>query len=416
MSRTKLLISIAVTGALAFPGTAAAASSTPADGVIVKYHRGVSLEQQSRIEQRAGAGATIDAVERLGVRVVADGGEPGTLAARLSRYREVLYAEPNFIVSTLATPNDARYAEQWGLDNVGQFGGQVDADIDAPQGWDVNGLGAFPRDGGVAVGIVDTGVERQHEDLVGAISICASSKSTRKGVASVANGKCDDDDGHGTHVAGILAARANNSIGIAGIAFNSPLIVCKALSKAGGTVADVAQCVTFAYEQGARVINLSLSAPDSVTLHDALRYAYRDGGVDGAVLVAAAGNDGTNMLRFPAAYAEVISVAATNARDERAPFSNANGDVELAAPGMGVLSTIPGGYGVDNGTSMSVAAVAAVAAQVRGSESTASAATVREVLIRCADDLGAAGRDDVFGFGRVNLARALAAMGEPANC
>jgi len=415
-TRTRTLLALTAVAALLAP--AAAPAQTPAsDGVVVKYKPGASLEQQRRVEQRAGAGELMDGVDRLGLRVVADGGRPAAVAARLAAEEAVLYAEPNFRVEPMAVPNDAHFSEQWGLHNTGQLGGAADADVNAPQAWSLAGLDAFPRSGGAPVAVIDTGVDVDHPDLAGAIAVCATSRSSKKGDATVKVGRCDDEQGHGTHVAGIVAATANNQVGVAGLAFNSPLIVCKALSKAGGTVVDVAQCLTFAHDQGAKVINLSLVAPESAALAEAAAYAYRDGDASGSLVVAAVGNDGIAATRFPAGYESVVSVAATDVADRRAPFSNFNADVELSAPGTRILSTLPGGgYGIDNGTSMAAPLAAAAAALVRGEAPAASAADVRAVLARCATDLGPIGRDDEFGFGRVDVLRALAANGDPRGC
>jgi thermitase len=193
-----------------------------------------------------------------------------------------------------ATPNDPRFRELYGLDNTGQTGGVADADIDAPEGWDVAGMGAFPQSGGVKVGIVDTGITQTHEDLAGKTVDCGQSVAGR-----IASGACLDDNGHGTHVAGTITATANNGRGVTGVAFNSPLSICKALSGplGQGTTADVASCITWETDRGAKVISMSLGGGPSTTLQSAVRYAASHD----VLIVAAAGNDGNATLNYPAA-------------------------------------------------------------------------------------------------------------------
>jgi thermitase len=383
------LLGIAVAFVVAAPASAAGGS------VIVKYAAARSTTP-STLPSGAKLGRTVHGV---GARVVTATGDPAALAAKLDAQSGVEYAEVNEPMR-LATPNDARFAELYALNNAGQTGGTADADIDAPEGWDVAGMGAFPATGGAKVGIVDTGILSSHEDLAGKTADCGQSVA-----GGISAGACVDDNGHGTHVAGTIAGIANNGRGVAGVAFNSPLSICKALSGplAHGTTADVASCITWLADRGARVISMSLGGGASTTLQRAVRYAAsRD-----VVLVAAAGNDGNATLNYPAAYAEVVSVAATDSRDARASFSNANSDVEVAAPGVSVLSTYnDGGYRALSGTSMATPHVSGVTAVIRTRNPAFSAAQARSKLDASVDDKGAAGRDSSYGFGRVNLAKA----------
>jgi thermitase len=383
------LLGLAVAFVVAAPASAAGGS------VIVKYAAGSSATP-STLPSGAKLGRTVHGV---GARVVTATGDPAALAAKLDAQSGVEYAEVNEPMR-LATPNDARFAELYALNNAGQTGGTADADIDAPEGWDVAGMGAFPATGGAKVGIVDTGILSSHEDLAGKTADCGQSVA-----GGISAGACVDDNGHGTHVAGTIAGIANNGRGVAGVAFNSPLSICKALSGplAQGTTADVASCITWLADRGARVISMSLGGGASTTLQRAVRYAASQD----VVLVAAAGNDGNATLNYPAAYAEVVSVAATDSRDARASFSNANSDVEVAAPGVSVLSTYnDGGYRALSGTSMATPHVSGVTAVIRTRNPAFSAAQARSKLDASVDDKGAAGRDSSYGFGRVNLAKA----------
>ena len=394
----------------------AGAAGYDARTVIVKYADRASPAQRSLARGLAGVVETLGTIRGVGAHVVRVAGNPATVAARLNRSRAVLYAEPNHMVRASAIPDDRRFGELYGLHNTGQAGGTADADIDAPEGWDAAGLGAFPGAlNGVKIGIVDTGVLAAHEDLSGRVVDCAGVRSFGVDLLgllrlalfadpTIVGGRCADDNGHGTHVAATAAARANNGRGVAGVAFNSPLAVCKALDRTGaGAVAGIANCIGYLASTGAKVIALSLgTAESSITLRNAVAAASGS-----ALLVAAAGNSRDARTEYPAGYREVVSVAATDRRDRQAGFSTANEKVELAAPGVDVVSAWrDGGYRAASGTSMSVPHVAGVAAIVAARVPGGPAAW-RARLTASADDLGPAGRDPQFGFGRVNLLRAV---------
>jgi thermitase len=409
MLRASLLACVLV---LVLAATASAADFVPGR-VIVKYNAGTSATRIASLESAAGVTGRARTILG-GARVVSITGSVKTAVARLNRSEAVQYAEPDYVMRATATPNDPRFAELYGLNNTGQTGGTPDADIDAPEGWDAAGLGLFPSTGGVKVGVVDTGILSTHEDLVGKLANCAKSYT---GVfiltGSIQEGSCADDNGHGTHVSGTITANANNGKGVAGVAFNSQLAMCKALGGplGQGSTSDVANCIRWAHDKGAKVISMSLGGGASTTLQQAVQYAWANGGPSGSVIVAAAGNDGDSTLNYPAAYAEVVSVAATDNRDQRASFSNANSDVEIAAPGVNVLSTYDGSnsdYTTLSGTSMATPHVAGVAAIIWDRYPAATASTIRSKLDASVDDLGPAGRDASFGFGRVNLQKAAA--------
>ena len=380
----------------------AQAADYDADTVIVKFKPGAPV-----------VGDVVGSISANGAKVLRVSGDPADVAARLNRSANVLYAEPNFTMRTQAIPNDARFGELYGFNNTGQGGGSPDADIDAPEGWDLAGLGAFPGAGGVKVGIVDTGIDSAHEDLSGKTVNCAA---TTPGLIIVGGDPnpvesrgCADDNDHGTHVAGTIAAKANNGVGVAGVAFNASLAICKALHTAAGTgsTAAVANCITYLASKGAKVISMSLGGGASTTLQTAVTNAYKNGAANGAVLIAAAGNDGNSTVNYPAGYAEVVSVGATDNRDRKASFSNANADVEVSAPGVNTLSAKRGGgYFTMSGTSMATPHVSGVAAVLWQLNPGQTAAGIRSLLGQRVDDLGAAGRDTSFGFGRVNLCKA----------
>jgi thermitase len=406
MKRTWRVAALACAAALMCAGTAMAAPGIDNDTVIVQFRPGVSAVQQAAVLHGAPVIGTIYGTTTQVARVA----DPVAAAARLNRSALVQYAEVNKILRATAVPNDPRFAELYGLNNTGQTGGTPDADIDAPEGWDLAGLGTFPSSGGVKVGVVDTGILATHEDLVGKLANCAQSRGLGGLLSgSIQVGSCADDNGHGTHVSGTITANANNGKGVTGVAFNSQLAMCRALGGplGSGSTADVANCINWVTDQGVKVISMSLGGGDSTTLHNAVARAWNNG--NGVVVIAAAGNDGDSTLEYPAAYSEVVSVAATDNKDARASFSNANSDVEIAAPGVSVLSSYNGSnssYNTLSGTSMATPHVAGVAAVIRGRNPTFTAAQARTKLDASVDDLGAAGRDTSFGFGRVNLAKA----------
>jgi thermitase len=374
--------------AAALAALLACAPAAGANTVIVKLGANAS---HRRLVQ-AGLGATVAPIAGTGARLVRVTGDPALVAARLSHTRGVRWAEPNLPVRALGVPNDPQWRALYGVRRVG-----------APAFWDANGLGAFPAAGGVPVGIVDTGIDASHEDLAGKLRACGSAAD---GV--VTDGDCADSEGHGTHVAGTIGALANNGAGVTGVAFNSPLIVCRALGgpDGSGTVADVAACIRWAHVRGAKVISMSLGGPASHTLAEAAKTAYARGGRSGSLLVAAAGNDGDGTTEYPAGLDQVVSVAAIDARDAVAPFSNENADVEIAAPGVDILSAkLGGGYVQMSGTSMATPHVAGAAALLWGATPSATAGGIRRRLDGAVDDLGAPGRDPAYGYGVVYLAR-----------
>ncbi|UJA19936.1 S8 family serine peptidase [Thermoleophilia bacterium SCSIO 60948] len=374
----------------------APAAASASDSIIVKYEDSASSTAVSKLTERLGLGETVGQVRRLGAEVVAVDGDAAAVAARVAQSDAVAYAEPNRTLRAEATPNDPLFGDLYGLEKIA-----------APTGWDNAGLGTFPATGGVKVGIVDTGILGSHEDL-GQVTDCARSQGLLPIFSgTIQEGSCADDNGHGTHVAGTIAAKADNGVGVAGVSFNSPLAICKALGGAlgSGSTADVANCITYLADKDAKVISMSLGGGDSQTLSDAVDYAW-DGG-NGSALIAAAGNDGDGTLNYPAAYDDVVSVAATDEADQRASFSNANADVEIAAPGVDITSTWnDGAYNTISGTSMATPHVAGVAAVIAGENPGLSAAGIVAELRGSVDDLGPAGRDPEYGFGRVNLAKA----------
>jgi len=292
-------------------------------------------------------------------------------------------ADPNYIVEmTDVYPNDPGFGYQYGLIN-----------IRAPQGWQINRGSA-----GVTIAIVDTGIEMSHPDL--APKLVAGYDFVNN------DSNPNDDNGHGTHVAGIAAASTNNGVGVAGVSWGARLMPVKVLDAFGnGTYSNVAQGIIWATDHGAQVINLSLggSSPNSV-LQNAVDYAYSRG----VVLVAATGNSGSNFVLYPAHYPNVIAVAATDATNTRAGFSNYGPEVSLSAPGVTIYSTQYGGYGYRNGTSMAAPFVSGLAALLRGIPGNAVGPDqIAWEMESTALDLGIPGPDQYYGYGLIQMDAAI---------
>ena len=314
------------------------------------------------------------------------------LASRFKGDSDVVYAEPDVALHiSLANPNDPSFGAQYAMQK-----------INAVAGW-TSYPGAYTSTGGAEIAMIDTGIDTTHPEFAGRIDT-ANSKCF--GYLCILTGY-EDDNGHGSHTAGTAAASTNNAQGVAGVSYNSKIMVLKVCNAAGTCqTADIVSAINWARTHGAKVMSMSLGGGGTATLQTAVQQAYNAG----VVVVAAAGNDGDGTLEYPAAYAEAISVAATDANDAHASFSNVNADVEIAAPGVNVLSTYSGdGYTTLSGTSMATPHVAGLAALLRAQNPTWTPAQVRARMNSCSDDLGAPGRDNTFGNGRINLGRALGA-------
>jgi len=308
----------------------------------------------------------------------------------------VEYAEPNYIYHVLGEPDDPHFTHEWGLHNTGQTGGEEDADIDAPEAWDV-----ITGTTEVMIAVIDTGVDYTHEDL--------DDGRVRTDIdKDYVNDDDDamDDHGHGTHVAGTIAAETNNDVGVAGVMWQAQILPLKVLNNRGwGSSDDIASAIRYAADQGAEVINMSLGGPlCSQTVADAVNYAYFDGGV---VIVAAAGNNGGS-ISYPAKHDPVLAVGATDHNDHRAYFSNFGDELDVVAPGVTIFSTVPNdGYDAFSGTSMASPHVAGVVGLLLAQRPDLSNGQVREILRQSADDLGESGFDRYYGYGRVNAYQAL---------
>jgi subtilisin family serine protease len=325
-----------------------------------------------------------------GSRLYALEGAPGLdVAAAVAALRAdgtVEYAEPDYLHHTLTVPNDEHYADQeWWLSAE-----------QAQAAWDIT-----TGDPNLIIAIMDTGVATDHPEFAGRLL---------PGHNFVADNEDPyDDNGHGTHVAGIAGATGNNGVGIAGITWQTRILPVKVMNdKGSGSTTDFARGIRYAVDSGARVINISAGSDFSTeTEHEAIRYA-RDRGV---VIVAAAGNTPDGKPEYPAGYDEVIAVSASSRRDSVAGFSSYGDYVDVAAPGINILSTFVTnhhpGYESESGTSMASPMVAGTVGLILSVNPNLTPDQVRLLLTQTADDIGDPGFDQKAGWGRINILRAL---------
>ncbi len=398
-------------------GQACSGSSTEtyAPGeVVVKFKAEVDQQKANTAMSALGL-RSISKNETLGFHQMAvpSGKTVEEMVKALSELPDVEYVEPNYIAHAFMTPNDPYYSYQWHFPL-----------INMSSAWDQS------SGSGVVVAVIDCGVAyetygayTQAPDLAGTSFVA--------GYDYVNNDSHPNDDcGHGTHVAGTIAQTTNNSLGVAGIAYNCSIMPVKVLDAAGnGTYTAIANGITFAANNGADVINLSLGGPyTSTILQDAIVYAYNAG----VTIVCAAGNAGTSAAQYPAAYTQSISVSAVRYDKTYTWYTSYGSTIDICAPGGdlnvdqngdgyvdGVLQqTHDGsnygsfGYYFYEGTSMAcphVAGLAALLIAKNGGSMTPSA--VRAAIQNTAQDLGAAGWDQYYGYGLINANAALLTIG-----
>jgi subtilisin family serine protease/subtilase family serine protease len=419
---SKALVAISlVVGALTVRSAAQTVTPVPfaAGDVLVKFKPGVNANARADAHRALGATPLIE-IPGTGVhRVRVPAGAESAAIARYLRNPNVLYAEPNFIrrIRTPAAqgggsevvPDDYHFDDQWALANTGQafycipwingelclYGGTPDADIDATEAWAIS-----RGSSNVTVAVIDSGVDYTHPDL--AANYAGGDDFV------FADGDPMDDHGHGTHVAGTIAASMNNPTGmpaaaegVVGVAPNARILAYK-VCRSDGTCDDFAiqQAIARAVADGANVINMSLGETEySQSLNDAVQAAWNAG----LVIVAGAGNDGTTVPFYPAAFDNVISVAAFDEDHRRPSFSNYGSWVDISAPGNAILSTYrmaecgssptpgdTGCYAFNTGTSMATPHVSGAAALVWSRSDVTSNSQVVDILLNSADGRGVA--------------------------
>jgi len=355
---------------------------------------------------------------------------------------DVVYAEPNYLAHLCDIPNDVKFSKQWYLHNTGQkisgnISGMSDADIDAPEAWAIE-----TGSPDVIVAIIDTGIDYTHPDLAANIWN-NTDEIPGNGIDDDHNGYIDDmigwnffvnnsdpkdDVGHGTMCAGIAAAVTNNTIGIAGICWNCKIMPLKIGNATSVPMTNAIQAIKYAADNGANICSMSFGFPSSASLKDAVDYAYNKG----VFLCAAAGNADSQVKLYPAAYENVVAVAATNQNDSRCTFRDwwpGGGSeygywVDIAAPGSLLYSTMPTypvffndfinrytgqNYSQDYdwfaGTSSASPTVAGVAALLLSKDPSLSPKKVKELLCKNVDPYNS---NEYIGTGRLNAYKALA--------
>ena len=410
LRRSASIVLAACAASLALPALAHA----DAGQVIVRF--AVRADAADRAAARLDAGVVRDrALPVSGVEVVdpRPGRSEAAAIAALERSPDVLYAERDAPRSADQLANDPRLPAQWGLAAIG-----------APAAWD-----AETGDRGVTVAVVDSGIEFTHADL--APNLWRNPGETPDGRDDDANGYVDDingwdfvdgdalpadANGHGTHVAGTIAASGNDGVGVTGVTWRAGLMALRALDATGsGYTSDLVRAYAYAARNGARIVNASLGGSSySKSEYDAIR-AAKD-----VLFVVAAGNSGTDNdtnPSYPCAHdlPNVLCVAASDRDDALAPFSNYGlGSVDLAAPGVGILSTwLSGAYRTLSGTSMATPHVAGAAALVLAANPQLTTGQLRQTLVQTVDPILAL-EHRVASGGRLDVARAVAATVPPA--
>ncbi len=404
--------------------------------VLVKF-RNAPGPVSSRASKVAAANAAVgaEALEELpAVSVLRVRGtrkqSAEVLMQAYAKRADVEYVEPNYTYTTQVVPNDPRFAEMWGLNNIGQTGGTADADVDGPEAWDKK-TGSHA----VTVAIIDTGVAYNHADLAANMWI-NSGEIPDNGIDDDRNGYVDDvrgwnfasnnndpmdDQGHGTHTAGTVGAVGNNATGVTGVAWQVKIMPLKFLTANGsGSALGAARAILYASAMGAKISNNSWGGGGySQTIENAIATANQRG----MLFVVAAGNSNANndaVASYPcnSRQPNVICVAATDHNDNRASFSNYGAvNVDLGAPGMSILSTVPtgtcglcssSGYRFLSGTSMATPHVAGAAALVLAQFPGLGAIEVKNLLLQSVDKVASLSGRTVTG-GRLNVNRALTA-------
>jgi subtilisin family serine protease len=389
--------------------TALPASRSSPPEVLVRFKSGVSLDRIRSIAsaQNDSLSDRIESVRGLAVIDDLDNADAETVARAYSQMSDAVeYAEPNYEIKLDAAelPNDPMFADQWALNNQGQEGGTQRADIDALEAW-ANTKGSEE----VVVAVLDSGVDFTHEDLVGNMWLrpddVPAYVDAELGEFNDLNGYNGtdairdpmDDNGHGTHCAGIIGAEGDNAIGVSGINQTVQIMPLKFLGRGGyGSTNDAIEAINYAIDRKNNGVNVRVISASwgSTSKSKALEDTIRAAGDAGILFVAAAGNDGSDNDRrahYPSNYqlANVISVAALDRNDQLASFSNYGAKtVHVAAPGKAILSTwLKNGYREASGTSMATPYVSGVAALIIASDPDISMKDLRARLLGSADAL-----------------------------
>lgn len=431
------------------------------DEIIVQFKVGVAGELIEKLNKEFGVEVLrLSRFEKFRTLRIPEGRSVYEMVEIYKKSPLVTYAEPNFFAFAAFVPNDTYYHYQWHFDddhtnNPGgatsnPYGGANGGGIRMEPAWDLS-----TGNSSVVVAVVDTGVAYENYsdpkdalcyDWLGRLRPCRPAINTYYQAPDLAgtnfvagydfinnDNHPNDDDGHGTHVTGTIAQTTNNNLGVAGIAFSTKIMPVKVLDANGsGTYDNVADGIYFATNNGAKIINLSLGGGSpSTTLENAIAYAYNHG----VTILAAAGNNNSATLIYPAAYnAYCIAVGATRYDETRSYYSNYGPSLDIVAPGGdvnvdqnqdtygdGVLQQTFGdntgnfGYWFYQGTSMATPHASGLSALILALEPSFTPDQVRSTLQSTAEDKGAAGRDDVYGWGIIDAYAALSSLAPPVS-
>lgn len=374
-------LSLAVTASLGSPAFAAQAQQWAKGRILVQPRAGLTAEQLDKILKRHG-GKSIARIAQLDIHVVElpPHASEQAVANLLKHHPHLKFAEVDAAVAPNVVPNDTYYTNAWHLSKM-----------DAPSAWNTS-VGS-----GVTVAVLDTGVDANHPDLAGQLVQGWNTYDN--------NSNSSDVYGHGTKVAGVVAAASNNGAGVTSLAFGAKVMPIRVSDPSGLAYSStVAAGLTFAADNGARVANLSYAMTWDFAVQNAAQYFKNKGGVT----VLSSGNSGA--LDSTPATDAIITVAATDGNDARAGWSTYGPHVDIAAPGVGIWTTVSGGsYGAPSGTSFAAPATAATIALMMAANSRLAPADIERLLKATALDLGDAGWDQLYGAGRVNAGAAVAA-------
>ena len=416
------------------------------DRVIVKLKPGANSNEISNLQAQIGV-TQVTKASQLGIDIWQI--PSGTVEQTISAYKDdprFEYIEPDYIITLddvqkpssatessekitpqATTPNDPGYSQLWGLNNTGQSAGTADADIDAPEAWDIQ-----KGNPNLVIGVIDTGVDYNHPDLVGNIWTNPG-EIAGDGIDNDNNGYIDDTrgwdfayndnnpmdgHGHGTHVSGTIAGKGNNGVGVTGVAWNAKIMPLKMFDDtgSGGYTSNAILAINYATAKGVKLTNNSWGGGGySQALSDAINTA----GQQGALFIASAGNATQNTdvtPSYPASYnlSNIISVASTTRTDGLSYFSNYGATtVDLGAPGSDIYSAWPNSsYNTISGTSMASPHVTGAAALLWSQNPTWTAQQVKNKLMQTTDPISALSGKTVTG-GRLNINNALAGSTPP---
>ncbi|MEN8904649.1 MAG: S8 family peptidase [Clostridiales bacterium] len=358
--------------------------------LMVKYKDDVS--ETNKKEHREEVGAKLIEKGKDGIELIKiENASIDKAVDKLDKNSDIESVSPNFIRKVLYTPNDEKLSEQWSVNA-----------INADKAWDI--LDNTENLKEIKVAVIDTGVDTNHEDLKGKLTddgydFCDNDNDPMSGPIA---------ETHATHVSGIIAAMCDNNIGVTGLTGKAPIKIMplRTLKAGNGDDFAITKAVYYAVEHNADIINMSFgSIGRNDILEEAINYAISKG----VLVVAAAGNSTYDSKYFwPAGVPGVVTVSATDSENKAAEFTNYGSGIEIAAPGVDVLSTVNGDkYEKYSGTSMSCPTICAVAAMIKSKNPEYNIAQIQDVLYNSSKDLGDKGIDKAFGYGLVDAEKAL---------